>query len=226
MVSKIIKQGGARASGVQPFHFAEQDPGGRPSRSMAPAPVSAGNAAGGDAESPGGVPPLDEYADRNELLNPEDALMNACGKRVEPIMKRYAESILEIDGLRSSLYAQIEREVVKLALEVAKIVVRREIQADREMVQTLVRAALSRLSEASPVTIHLNPIDYDYLLERRAELCRIGGREVSLEADPSIERGGCLIRTEDGDIDARIEEKFRQLQQALFEGTKLLDRRR
>lgn len=135
-------------------------------------------------------------------------------------MRRYADSILELGKLRSSLYAQVEREVVKLAVEVAKKIVHREIQVDKDIIQTLVRVALSHVAEKSAVTVHLSPADYSYLLEQRAELSQSEGRDISLLADKSIERGGCLIQTECGDIDARIEEKFKEVEHAFFEGLK------
>jgi flagellar assembly protein FliH len=135
-------------------------------------------------------------------------------------MKRYAESLLEVEQLKRSLYAQSEQELVKLAIEVAKKIVHREIRADRDIIQTLVRVALSHIGEKSAVTVLLNPVDYAYLLEQRAELSQTEGRDISLLADKSIERGGCLIQTECGDIDARIEQKFQEVEHAFFEDLK------
>jgi flagellar assembly protein FliH len=78
--------------------------------------------------------------------------------------------------------------------------------------------ALSHVAEKSAVTVHLSPVDYAHLLKQRSELSQTEGRDVSLLADNSIEQGGCLIQTECGDIDARIEEKFREVENAFFEG--------
>ena len=94
----------------------------------------------------------------------------------------------------------------------------REIQADPEIIQTLIRVALSHVAEKSAVTVHLHPTDYNYVLERRAELSdgdTVAG-EIVLLADKSIERGGCLIQTECGEIDARIEEEFREVERGFF----------
>jgi flagellar assembly protein FliH len=152
----------------------------------------------------------------------EKAGMVIAEKKVEATMRRYSEAILEIGKLRSRLFHQVEREVVKLAVEVAKKIVHREIQVDREIIQTLVKVALSHVAEKSAVTVHLHPVDYAYVLEHRAELSSGAddAREVVLLSDKSIERGGCLIQTECGDIDARIEEEFREVERAFFEGLK------
>jgi flagellar assembly protein FliH len=133
-------------------------------------------------------------------------------------MKSHSEAILEISRLKPSLYAQAEREVVKLAIEVAKKIVHREIQVDRDIIQTLIRVTLAHVAEKTPVTIHLNPMDFNYISEQQVELSQSEGRDISLMSDKSIERGGCLVETDCGDIDARLEEKFHEVERALFEG--------
>lgn len=163
---------------------------------------------------------VEKTAYENGFRQGERAGMEIAEKKVEAIMRRYSETLLELGQLRTELYAQVEREVVKLALEVAKKIVHREIQADHEIIQTLVKVALSHVAEKTAVTVHLHPTDYNFILERKNELSLSdhGVREVALLADRSIERGGCLVKTECGDIDARIEEEFREVERDFFEG--------
>jgi flagellar assembly protein FliH len=230
MALRVIKQGTARASIIQQFLLCE-NPGEAVSVMESPAwpdlpaiPPSAHPAK--EAPVPEALKPsvdlahLEKTAYENGFLQGEKAGMEIAERKTEAMMRRYAESILEIGKIRSSLYAQVEREVVKLALEVAKKIVHREIHVDKDIIQTLVRVALSHVAEKSAVTVHLSPQDYNHLLEQRAELSQSEGRDISLLADKSIERGGCLIQTECGDIDARIEEKFREVEHAFFEGLK------
>ena len=229
MESKVIKQGTARALTVQQFLFSENA-----EEMLAPiehplwpeypsAPESLQNKTPVAAESAKpavDLSQLEKTAYENGFLQGEKAGMEIAEQKIEAVMRRYAEAILEVSKLRSSLFAQAEREVVKLAVEVAKKIIHREIQADPDIIQTLVRVALSHVAEKSAVTVHLSPVDYSYLLEQRAELAQTEGRDISLLADKSIERGGCLIQTECGDIDARIEEKFREVEHAFFEELK------
>lgn len=150
----------------------------------------------------------------------EKAGLESAEKKVVALMRRYTDAILEIGKLRSTLYAQVERDVVKLALEVAKKVIHREVHVDPEIVQTLIKVALSHVAAKSPVTIRLHPADYNFVLEQRTASMPPGEseREISLLADKSIERGGCFIETECGDVDARIEEEFREVERAFFGG--------
>ncbi|HTY61000.1 MAG TPA: FliH/SctL family protein [Acidobacteriota bacterium] len=227
MATKIIKKGTERASMVQPFAFSENGSAGTQlmeppewaDLQSSPVVASGNGSRGRDAGSPAAEPgALEKAAYERGLLQGEKNANEVAERKLEIAMKRYGDSIGEIRKLRSSLYAQVEREVVKLALAVAKKIVHREIGVDREIVQTLVHVALCHVAEKSAVTICLHPEDYGYLMERREELAQSEGREISLLADKSIERGGCLIQTNCGDIDARVEEEFREVERSFFEG--------
>ncbi len=148
----------------------------------------------------------------------ERAGLAKAEQQAEALAHRYAEAVAELDGFKAALFKRAEQDVVRLAMEVAKKVVHREIHLDRDIIQTLVRVALGRVTVRSAVTVRLNPADYNYLLEHRKELSPHGdeAREIIMVADRSVERGGCLIQNESGDVDARIEEQFREVERAFF----------
>ncbi len=163
---------------------------------------------------------IEKTAYENGFRQGEKAGREIAERKIEAMMRRYSETIQEIGGLKPRLYAQAEHEVVKLALEVARKIVHREVHVDREIIQTLVKVALRHVAVKSPVTIHLHPSDYAYMLEQRAAAGGPGDgeQEMALVSDKTIERGGCLIETECGEIDARIEDEFREVERAFFEG--------
>ena len=229
MALKIIKPNSERVSAVRQFRFSQEL--GEPASSPEPQDWSAPEMTSQSApvHEPKPVAPLPPPVDLAQLektayesgfIQGEKAGMEIAEQKMEAVMRRYSESLLELEKLRSFLYTQVEHEVVKLSVEVAKKIVHREVQVDKEIIQTLVRVALSHVAEKSAVTVHLNPVDYNYLIAQRAELSQSEGRDISLLADKSIERGGCLIQTECGDIDARIEEKFKEVEQMFFDGAK------
>ena len=72
---------------------------------------------------------------------------------------------------------------------------------------------LIALGESVVATIHLNPADHEAITGRRdASL----GQAVQLVADPSVEPGGCLVRSAFGVIDAGIETQVREVARALL----------
>jgi len=235
MPVKIIKQDSLRSGQIKPISYGADFSHSSPQVSTAPAwmEIAKQNKVQPLTDAPPPPPKepaipsidlaqLEKTAYENGFHQGEKAGMEMAERKMEAVMRRYTESILEVARLKPALYAAVERDVTKLALEVAKKIVHREIQADREIILTLVKVALSHVAEKSAVTVHLHPVDYNYLLEHRAELSNgVGnGREIVLLADKSIERGGCLIQSECGEIDARIEEEFREVERTFFEGVK------
>jgi flagellar assembly protein FliH len=236
MTVRIIKEGSPLAEQVQRFPYESCPEDVEPASHDVPSwvqssgpPSSASQQEEPQAQAAVETPPpapdlaqIEKSAYETGFRQGEKAGMAIAEKKIEASLRRYAEAVVEIGKLRKELYHQVEREVVKLAVEVAKKIVHREIQVDREIIQTLVKVALGHVAEKSAVTIHLHPVDYNYILEHRAELSSGAedGREVVLLADKSIDRGGCLIQTECGDIDARIEEEFREVERGFFEGFK------
>jgi flagellar assembly protein FliH len=220
MALKIIKKDDQAAQRIQQYFFS-----GDPRRSGAVAgeseqwaPSAAPHEAPRAKSSAVDVAQLEKKAFQQGFGEGEKAAAAEAENKLGALMQRYAESISEIDSVKTSLYTRVERDVVKLALEVAKKIVHREVQADPEIVQTLVKVALGHAAGKAGVKVRLHPSDYSTMLEHRAGLTSANpeGREIELLSDTSIDRGGCLVQTDCGDIDARIEEEFREVERSFF----------
>ncbi len=145
----------------------------------------------------------------------ERAGLEAGGKRAEAMLRRIGQTIEELGGLRQTLIHETEREMVQLALTLARRVVHREVTLDPELAAALAHVALERLGTTTPATIRLNPEDYTIVAQDDA---RWGGQTVTVVPDPSISRGGCLVESAFGSVDATIERQFDELSRALFGG--------
>ncbi len=145
----------------------------------------------------------------------ERAGLEAGGKRAEAMLRRIGQTIEELGGLRQTLIHETEREMVQLALTLARRVVHREVTLDPELAAALAHVALERLGTTTPATIRLNPEDYTIVAQDSA---RWGGQTVTVVPDPGISRGGCLVETAFGSVDATIERQFDELSRALFGG--------
>jgi flagellar assembly protein FliH len=226
MASKIIKQGSSRASDIQQIFFCDSSPETQtiPEQVQWPEvsvsqPIQQKKSEFVDVSKPEiDTALLERTAFENGLRQGEKAGAATAERKIEELMKRHAETILEIGRMKAALYAKVEREVAKLSIAVAKKIVHREIQIDKDIIHSLVHVALTHVMEKTPVVVHVNPADYEYLSTRQADLSQAESRNVSLASDKSIERGGCFIDTDCGDIDARLEEKFREVERTFFEG--------
>ncbi|SDF38891.1 flagellar assembly protein FliH [Sporolituus thermophilus] len=110
-----------------------------------------------------------------------------------------------------------ERHIIDLALAVARKILAREIEENPMVVLPIVRAALEKVRDQEQITILVNPEDFEVVLEAKRDLELVIGRERALQiiADNTVGRGGCLLDTPFGMVDARIDTQFEMVKRAL-----------
>jgi flagellar assembly protein FliH len=117
------------------------------------------------------------------------------------------DSILQLLGQPlAQLDADLEKELLHLTLTVGKQLARRELRLDPAQVIGIIRESLSRLpASARDVRVHLHPEDAATVRERLAEPTK--ERAWTVVEDPTLARGGCIVRTETSQIDVRFESR-------------------
>ncbi|MFN7945219.1 MAG: FliH/SctL family protein [Blastocatellia bacterium] len=135
---------------------------------------------------------------------------------VSELRDRLTTTIEEIAGLRAVVAAQAEHDLVRLALEIARKVIRREVSADPDIVIALARIALERLPSRVAAKVRISPEEFEYVTASSQQL----GPDSTIEllADFAIKRGGCVVQGESGTIDARIEEQLAVIERGLLAG--------
>jgi len=124
-----------------------------------------------------------------------------------------------LDSLRRvvpQVIQESETTIIELALETAqKLIAGLPITAD--MVEAVVREALRQVEDTAEIVIQLHPNDLALLRQHNAPvlsgLPETGPLRFSGAAE--VTRGGCIVQTRFGLVDARRETKMEQLRQAL-----------
>jgi flagellar assembly protein FliH len=102
------------------------------------------------------------------------------------------------------LDAQVESELTRLALTVAKHLVRRELKIDPTQVIGIIRATVALLPLAARnIRVHLHPDDAAIVREKLAQPS--GDQQWQISEDPLMARGGCRVTADNSSIDARFE---------------------
>jgi flagellar assembly protein FliH len=137
-------------------------------------------------------------AGRAELQKQNEALA-AQVARLDGILNQLARPLPTLEG-------EVEQQLVLLALAVGKQLARRELKADPGQIAALIREAVGRLPAAArDVRVYLHPEDAAAVAERLASAGQ--ERAWSVVEDPTLTRGGCLVRSENSQIDARLESR-------------------
>lgn len=146
----------------------------------------------------------------------EGAGLEAAMGRLETLLNSLGQMLPDLESLHRRACREIEKEMVQLALGVARKIVGREVQTDVEVVAGIVREAVNRVEHAEQITIRMNPGDMQRLAElkpRLLEQLAEAGR-ARFEADAAISSGGCRVESDSGDIDARVEQRFKVVEEA------------
>jgi flagellar assembly protein FliH len=132
---------------------------------------------------------------------------------------RFAEVVDQLQERQRALVQENEAALVDLAVAVARRIVGAAAEVRREPVLLAVSDCLGYLRDRTRVTVKVNPKNLDAAREARKEWTESieGIGTLMLEADPSVSPGGCVLETEAGDVDARIEERLAMLHTALLE---------
>jgi flagellar assembly protein FliH len=120
-------------------------------------------------------------------------------RQLDSILQLLAQPLAQLD-------AEVEKDLLHLSLTVGKQLARRELHLDPAQVIGIIRESLSQLpASARDVRVHLHPEDAATVRERLAEPAN--ERAWKIVEDPTLSRGGCVVRTETSQIDVRFESR-------------------
>jgi flagellar assembly protein FliH len=158
---------------------------------------------------------LSTAAYQEGLRQGEAAARQEVGARLSPVLTAFQQATTEVTGLRAGILQQAEEDVITLAFQLARKIIQHEVLEHRQVLATTLRRALEHVVEQDQVVVWVHPDDLHYATEMQEELRRAMGdlKTLTLQGDPGVGRGGCIVESSLGTIDARIEAQFEELEQ-------------
>lgn len=118
------------------------------------------------------------------------------------------------DREMGALEQHMAASVARIATQLARQIVRSELATRSELVVQVAHDAINAvLMSAKQITVYVHPDDQPMIAQGAGEL--LVARGARLVGQPTIARGGCLIESDAGTVDARIESRWQQAVQAL-----------
>lgn len=130
---------------------------------------------------------------------------------------RMAELLIFHDRELKELRLKMQQMVLPIALKAAKRIVGKELESFPETIVDIVMQAIAPITESHQVTLFVNKADRE-LLEKEKPRLKEALDQVDIlriEEKSDIERGGCIIKTEGGMINASLENQWRAIERAL-----------
>jgi flagellar assembly protein FliH len=136
------------------------------------------------------------------LRSGETAARKALEGEFRVVVDRLTATIVDVAATRTDVIQRAESDTVRLAIEIARRVLHRELTVDAEALKALTRAALLKLQSQEIHRVRVHP--------EQEKLVRAGlqdsrrGQGIEVIADPSLPPGGILFDIGRGALDASV----------------------
>jgi len=120
---------------------------------------------------------------------------------------------------RAEILSDSENEVVELVLLIARKVIKTISENQKNVVVSNVVQALRKLKTRGDVIIRVNLADMKLATEHVKDFMAMAenAKNITVVEDTTVDRGGCVIETDFGQIDARISSQLHEIEEKILD---------
>ena len=137
-------------------------------------------------------------------------------------LKHWNQLLAEACQERENLKVQWERSLLQLAVRIAEKVVGEQLRLHPDTIVSIVREALKSVGQERQLTLVVHPDHREVVQLNLDRLQSLVGtsRQIHLVANLDIPPGGCVVESELGVIDAKLETQLKCLEAVLLSAAK------
>jgi len=122
-----------------------------------------------------------------------------------------------VSEVREQTAEAVERDAIELGLALAGKILPAALLARPEVVAYAVQGALRRVSGQRTLSVLVAPEDLETVRAALGDQQQPGTPEpFDLQADPRVQRGGAIVRTANGEIDAQVQTQLERAAEVAF----------
>ena len=141
-----------------------------------------------------------------------------AGIQAAPLADLLRAAAKAVEDRRAELAADAERDLLRLSVRIAEKIVKAEVESGRRVAAENLRRAVALAVRRREIRVRFNPADHAlieaFLPELRRELVDLG--RVDLEPDPAVARGGVVVVTPEGAVDADLRTQIEEIERGLL----------
>jgi flagellar assembly protein FliH len=128
-----------------------------------------------------------------------------------------AQALRELTQMRTEIAEAVERDAVELALALSAKILAGALEVQPERVVDAVRGALRRVADRRRITVLVDPVDLELVSTTISGLqAQAGGIELcEVQADRRVGRGGAVVLTAEGEVDASVATQLERAREAV-----------
>ncbi|WP_282941808.1 FliH/SctL family protein [Paenibacillus sp. RC67] len=149
---------------------------------------------------------------------------NGLKESEEHLREQYNEMLQEASQildqayrLKQQIIQEAEPFLIQLSCAIAEKIISRQLTVEPEWIIELIQSILSRRREKGIITLCVAPAHFSYIQDAREELLlHIDSQaELQIIPDPSVHDHGCVVRSNFGSIDAKIDTQLNEIKNVL-----------
>ncbi|NTV14040.1 MAG: hypothetical protein HGA96_08975 [Desulfobulbaceae bacterium] len=143
---------------------------------------------------------------------------NPQERQVNELLATLSENFSELSRLRKEVLTNSSDDMLRLVLAIAEQVIHCEVLSNPCIILATIEAALQAAIHADSYHVKVHPDDLALVREKKAQfMASISGlKNITIEGDATVSRGGCLVESELGQVDASIEGQLEELREKLL----------
>ncbi len=123
--------------------------------------------------------------------------------------------------IKNEMISGAEKDMVRLVLAIAKKVIVADLSIQPEAIVNVVRQAIANLDDPDNVKVYVNQDDIDMVIDALnwEGLTEIGSKDIKVEikGDRRISRGGCVLESAGGIVDAQLANRLQAVETVLLD---------
>lgn len=155
-------------------------------------------------------------------LGLDEGRTHAFEKSNREIMKRledFDQCLLKIKSLKKDLENFNESHLIELVFSIASRVVFSEVKENEQTILQALRQAVQLAQDEEKITVQVSSAQFEFMEEAKKRT----GREfeflknMTFEPSEGVTAGGCVVTTNYGEVDSRVEQRLQSIWERLKE---------
>lgn len=128
--------------------------------------------------------------------------------------------LVNVSRLKTDLETQNESHLIQLVFHMASRISLRQIETDNNVVLDIMKQAMALAQDEENITVQVSDKQLEFIEDikknshsREFEFLK----KIKIEGNPGIQPGGCIVETNYGEVDSRIDQRLSKLWENLSE---------
>ena len=134
---------------------------------------------------------------------------------VAKLKDQTAKYFKQVEQSKNDMLHGIEHILLKFCMELTKKIVANEAATNPDIVLSIIKKSLSLIADREKILIRVAPGDLEIASDAKDFLSTVTERleNVQFETDDRIQKGGCIIESNSGMVDARLGVQLEEIEQ-------------